>query len=76
MGQSQWLRLRAHPHSYSLMLTVRLAAFFSSWDTRACLALGEKIFLGAGRGTLLPSCEGKPGWVLLLGKVRGSPVHL
>lgn len=29
----------AHPHSYSLMLTVRLAAFFSSWDTRACLAL-------------------------------------
>ena len=32
-------QVSAHPHSYSLMLTVRLAAFFSSWDTRACLAL-------------------------------------
>lgn len=30
----------AHPDSYSLMLTVRLAAFFSSRDIRACLALG------------------------------------
>lgn len=32
-----------HPPAYSLMLTVRLAAFLSSWDTRACLALwGEE----------------------------------
>lgn len=32
----------ASPHSYSLMLTVRLAAFFSSWDTQAWLALGKE----------------------------------
>lgn len=35
-------RLPALRHSYSLMLTVRLAAFFSSCDTRACLALGAE----------------------------------
>lgn len=35
----QGMRVPAQPHSYSLMLTVRLAAFFSSRDTRACLAL-------------------------------------
>lgn len=45
-GQSGLRRLggpdRARPHAYSLMLTVRLAAFFSSKDIRACLALAEE----------------------------------